>query len=108
MQRRDFLRLVACATGTAALGGNLSSRGAKAAAAKPQKLNLLYATAEADSEAIKLVLPDFASKLGIKLNLETFPYAALQQKVFAFEQAQTGDLPPLEKLACKVRAAALK
>jgi multiple sugar transport system substrate-binding protein len=44
---------------------------------------LLYATAEADSEAVKLVLPDFASKLGIKLNLETFPYAALQQKVFA-------------------------
>ena len=83
MQRRDFLRLVACATGTAVLGGNLSSRGAKAAAAKPQKLNLLYATAEADSEAVKLVLPDFASKLGIKLNLETFPYAALQQKVFA-------------------------
>ena len=83
MQRRDFLRLVACATGTAVFGGTLSSRGAKAAAAKPQKLNLLYATAEADSEAIKLVLPDFASKLGIKLNLETFPYAALQQKVFA-------------------------
>ena len=64
MQRRDFLRLVACATGTAVLGGTLSSRDAKAAAAKPQKLNLLYATAEADSEAIKLVLPDFASKLG--------------------------------------------
>src|ERR1700749_4037727 len=83
MQRRDFLRLVACATGTAGFGGPLSSRGAKAAAAKPQKLNLLYATAEADSEAIKLVLPDFASKLGIKLNLETFPYASLQQKVFA-------------------------
>jgi multiple sugar transport system substrate-binding protein len=83
MQRRDFLRLVACATGTAVFGGTLSSRGAKAAAAKPQKLNLLYATAEADSEAVKLVLPDFASKLGIKLNLETFPYAALQQKVFA-------------------------
>src|SRR4030088_2480639 len=29
------------------------------------------------------MLPDFASKLGIKLNLDTFPYAALQQKVFA-------------------------
>jgi multiple sugar transport system substrate-binding protein len=83
MQRRDFLRLAAGATGTAVLGGMLGSQGAKAAAAKPQKLNLLYATAEADSEAIKLVLPDFASKLGIKLNLETFPYAALQQKVFA-------------------------
>src|SRR5437867_125404 len=83
MQRRDFLRLAAGASGTAVFGGMLSSRSAKAAAAKPQKLNLLYATAEADSEAIKLVLPDFASKLSIKLNLETFPYAALQQKVFA-------------------------
>jgi multiple sugar transport system substrate-binding protein len=83
MQRRDFLRLAAGATGTAVLGGMLGSSSAKAAAAKPQKLNLLYATAEADSEAVKLVLPDFASKLGIKLNLETFPYAALQQKVFA-------------------------
>src|SRR6202047_2972508 len=83
MQRRDFLRLAAGATGTAVFGGIFSARHAKAAAAKTQKLNLLYATAEADSEAIKLVLPDFASKLGIKLNLETFPYAALQQKVFA-------------------------
>jgi multiple sugar transport system substrate-binding protein len=79
MQRREFLRLAAGVAGTAVLG----SHSAKAAAAKPQKLNLLYATAEADSEAVKLVLPDFASKLGIKLNLETFPYAALQQKVFA-------------------------
>jgi multiple sugar transport system substrate-binding protein len=83
MQRRDFLRLAAGATGTAVLGGMLGSRSAQAAAAKPQKLNLLYATAEADSEAIKFMLSDFDSKLGIKLNLETFPYAALQQKVFA-------------------------
>jgi multiple sugar transport system substrate-binding protein len=44
---------------------------------------LLYATAEADSEAIKFILPDFSAKFGIKLSLETYPYAALQQKVFA-------------------------
>ncbi|HEY0790355.1 MAG TPA: extracellular solute-binding protein [Chthoniobacterales bacterium] len=60
----------------------LTPRAARAAA-KPQTLNLLYATAEADSEAVKLILPDFAAKFGIKLNLETYPYAALQQKVFA-------------------------
>src|ERR1700756_2177045 len=84
MQRRDFLRLAAGATGTAIFGSMLGARGAKAAgAAKPKTLNLLYATAEADSEAIKFMLPDFASKLGIKLTLDTFPYAALQQKVFA-------------------------
>jgi multiple sugar transport system substrate-binding protein len=84
MQRRDFLRLAAGATGTAMFGSMLGARGAEAATApKPKTLNLLYATAEADSEAVKFMLPDFASKLGIKLNLDTFPYAALQQKVFA-------------------------
>ena len=41
MQRRDFLRLAASATGTAVLGGMLGSHSAKAAAVKPQKLNLL-------------------------------------------------------------------
>ena len=55
MQRRDFLRLAASATGTAVLGGMLGSHSAKAAAVKPQKLNLLkYATAETDSEAVNL------------------------------------------------------
>jgi phospholipase C len=36
MQRRDFLRLAAGATGTAVLGGMLGSRSAKAAAVKPE------------------------------------------------------------------------
>ncbi|MBV9490201.1 MAG: extracellular solute-binding protein, partial [Verrucomicrobia bacterium] len=82
MRRRDFLKLVAATSGAAVFGRALAPRTARAAS-KPQTLNLLYATAEADSEAVKLVLPDFASKFGIKINLETYPYAALQQKVFA-------------------------
>lgn len=83
MQRREFFRLATAATGTAVFGGLFASGSAKAAAAKPKTLNLLYATAEADSEAIKFILPDFSAKFGIKLSLETYPYAALQQKVFA-------------------------
>ena len=82
MRRRDFLKLAAATSGAAVFGGAFLPRTARAAS-KPQTLNLIYATAEADSEAVKLVLPDFASKFGIKINLETYPYEALQQKVFA-------------------------
>lgn len=60
--------------------------GASAGAAlppKPQSLNLLYATVEADVDAIKLVLPDFQNQLGITINLDSQPYNALQQKVFS-------------------------
>jgi phospholipase C len=40
MQRRDFLRLAAGATGTAVLGGMLGSRSAKAAAVKTPEAEL--------------------------------------------------------------------
>jgi multiple sugar transport system substrate-binding protein len=110
MQRRDFLKLTAGATGTAVFGSMLASRSARAAAAaKPKTLNLLYATAEADSEAIKFILPDFASNLGINLNLETFPYTALQQKVFAelassssFYDIMVVDTPWMPALTSKI------
>ena len=113
MQRRDFLRLAAGATGTTVMAGVLGPRNVMAApdAVKPKSLNLLYATAEADSEAIKFILPDFSAKLGIKLNLETYPYAALQQKVFA-ELASSSphydilivDTPWMPALTNKMRA----
>jgi multiple sugar transport system substrate-binding protein len=60
-----------------------ASLGGSPAAAKPATLNLLYATVEADVDAIKLVLPDFEKQFGIKINLDSQPYNALQQKVFA-------------------------
>ena len=53
------------------------------AASKPAQLRLLYATVEADVAAIKLVIPAFQRDMGITLHLDTMPYNALQQKVFA-------------------------
>jgi multiple sugar transport system substrate-binding protein len=49
----------------------------------PASLNLLYATVEADVEAIKLVLEDFKAATGIEIKLDSQPYDALQQKAFA-------------------------
>ena len=52
-------------------------------AQKPASLNMLYATVEADVEAIKLAIPDFKAETGIDIMLDSQPYDALQQKVFA-------------------------
>jgi multiple sugar transport system substrate-binding protein len=52
-------------------------------AEKPASLNMLYATVEADVEAIKLAIPDFKAETGIDIKLDSQPYDALQQKVFA-------------------------
>lgn len=46
-------------------------------------LNMLYATVEADVEAIKLALPLYEEATGVKINLDSQPYNALQQRVFA-------------------------
>jgi len=74
------------AVGTAATATILPD-GARAATsaipAKPARLNMLYATVEADSDAIKLALPDFQREFGIALHLDTMPYDSLQQKAFA-------------------------
>lgn len=85
IDRKQFLKLSAAASGAALTGGLLTSCGGNqsSSAKKPKSLNMLYATAEADSEAIKLVLPEFKSKFGITINLDTSPYNALQQKVFS-------------------------
>ncbi|MBW3634726.1 MAG: extracellular solute-binding protein, partial [Chloroflexi bacterium] len=52
-------------------------------AEKPASLNMLYATVEADVEAIKLAIPDFKAETGIDIVLDSQPYDALQKKVFA-------------------------
>jgi multiple sugar transport system substrate-binding protein len=87
LSRKDFLAR------TAVLGGALAvpavaQAGSRrvsivGAAGKPSTLNILYATVEADADAIKLVLPDLQKELGIKVNLTTMPYATLQPKVFS-------------------------
>lgn len=52
-------------------------------AAKPSGLNMLYATVEADSDAIKSVLEEFRREFGFDIHLDTMPYNSLQQKAFA-------------------------
>jgi multiple sugar transport system substrate-binding protein len=99
LTRRDVLKRSAMMSGAAlvtACGGKSTqgavgsstragtSTGSSAAApGKPGSLNMLYATVEADSDAMKLVLPDFKKEFGFGINLDTMPYAALQQKTFA-------------------------
>ncbi len=84
MSRRKFLKETAVASAVLVTGGLLSSCGGpSSSSAKPTSLNMLYATVEADSDAIKLVLPHFQSQFGITIKLDTIPYDALQQKVFA-------------------------
>lgn len=79
MTRSDFLRLSVAASGTALSGGALAAcgGGGQLASGKPSSLNMLYATAEANSEALELVLPDFESDFGVSINMETNPYDIL-------------------------------
>jgi multiple sugar transport system substrate-binding protein len=85
MSRRRFLKETVVASSLLVTGGGLLSScgGSPSSSTKPTSLNMLYATVEADSDAIKAVLPSFKSEVGITLNVDTIPYDALQQKVFA-------------------------
>ena len=44
---------------------------------------MLYATAEANSDAIKAAAGDFKAAFGFDIKIDTMPYNALQQKTFA-------------------------
>ena len=85
LSRRTVLK-----TGVGAVGGLMSGVALSAlcetpagAADKPASLNMLYATSEANSDAIKAALPDYKAAAGVDIKLDTMPYNALQQKVFA-------------------------
>jgi len=78
LSRRDALKL-----STALVGAVMTSQYSLAAAPKPPSLNMIYATSEANSDAIKAVLPGFKAETGIDINMDTMPYNALQQKIFA-------------------------
>ena len=54
-----------------------------AASPKPAGLTMLYATAEANSDAIKAAAGDFKAAFGFDIKIDTMPYNALQQKTFA-------------------------
>jgi multiple sugar transport system substrate-binding protein len=91
-RRKRWLSAVAVATALTVVGGvsactpgtsSNNSEGAKADAAKPKELHMLYATAEADSAAVQAMVPEFSKKFGVDLKIDTMPYDALQQKVFS-------------------------
>ena len=82
ISRRALLQASAAFAGSTTLGLNFGAAFA-ADAPKPDKLTMLYATSEADSDAIKAALPEFKKAFGIDIALDTMPYNALQQKVFA-------------------------
>ena len=82
----DFSRRALLKSGTSLAATLLAASllsGAASAADKPASLNMLYATSEANSDAIKAALPDFKAAFGFDINLDTMPYNALQQKAFA-------------------------
>lgn len=59
----------------------LASTGSRAT--RPSTLRMLYAGVEADVAAVQLVSSDFKRDLGVALQIDSMPYNALQQKVFA-------------------------
>ncbi len=92
LSRRGVVRSALVLGATPALASLQRADGALAAPAviasrqgdaKPESLNMLYATVEADVEAIRLAIPDWETATGITMNLDSQPYDALQQKVFA-------------------------
>jgi multiple sugar transport system substrate-binding protein len=76
------LALAACSGGEGT-GGGSGGKAADPKSPKPKQLRMLYATAEADAEAVQAVLPAFKEKFGFELKMDTSPYAALQPKVFS-------------------------
>lgn len=97
LTRGAFLKKSAFAGGAlltgavaAACGSSATTKSAAGASlsAKPASLNMLYATVEADSAAVELVRSDFKSEFGFPINIDTIPYAGLQQK--AISELATG------------------
>lgn len=83
ISRRSLLKTGSALAGSAVLPLAFGARAFAAGAPKPDKLTMLYATSEADSDAIKAALPAFKETTGIDIALDTMPYNALQQKAFA-------------------------
>jgi multiple sugar transport system substrate-binding protein len=75
--------VVLSAVALAACGGDDDGGDSAGAGAKPKELSILYATVEAASDALLAQVPAYEEKTGIKLNVDTIAYDALQQKVFS-------------------------
>lgn len=80
-------RLIATGTISALVGTMLVATGGPVAAqgdaAECDELNMIYATVEANVDAVKLALPLYEEATGVRINLDSQPYNALQQRVFA-------------------------
>jgi ABC-type sugar transport system, periplasmic component len=64
--------------------------GSSSGEGKPKVLRVLYATVEAGSEAIIAAANKYESETGIDIEVDTFPYNNLQEKLFS-ELAQKSD-----------------
>lgn len=85
-QQRTLARLGIATVTSALLASTMAAGSAPVLAqegAECPDLNMLYATVEADVEAIRLALPIYEEETGITINLDSQPYNALQQRVFA-------------------------
>jgi multiple sugar transport system substrate-binding protein len=67
------------------VGGAAASQGgvSTSPSGKPKYLNMLYATREANVDAINLAIPAFATTFGVDINLDTKPFSSLQPKIFS-------------------------
>lgn len=85
--RREFLGKSIAASGVLVGGSLLSACGSSGSDAgggtKPAQLSILYATVEAASDALLAAVPEYQKRTGVKLNVDTIAYDALQQKAFA-------------------------
>lgn len=85
LSRRQVLKAGTAAAAAVALAPSaaqaLASSGTRAS--RPATLRMLYTGVEADVAAMQLVAPEFKRDLGVALQIDSMPYNALQQKVFA-------------------------
>lgn len=80
--------VAACGSGSEDTGDTEDTGGDTATTADssdgaPESLNMLYATVEANFDAVNSMIPLFEEATGIQINVDSQPYDALQQRVFA-------------------------
>ncbi len=81
--KRWQIWLIAGAAAIALGISGITSAHAAGVPAKPKKLTMLYATAEANSDAILTQIAKFKAKFGFDLAVDTLPMTALQPKVYS-------------------------
>ncbi|KAA5837927.1 extracellular solute-binding protein [Saccharopolyspora hirsuta] len=93
LTRRQLLRAAGLAAGVAAVSSCAAPPGpvgAHAAQPRPDRLRMLYATAEGNLDAVRTQLPAFRDRFGFGLEIDGQPYDALQQRTFAELAVRSG------------------